>query len=165
VLPALAALLWLLPPGPAQAGDLRFLQLFTPAEQLGGELTLQDLQAPPLAPLALAEQGRQRRSRDPFVALPPTWRRPWRQLQATTPAWRWQRAQLLTASWPDLPAPVVVPLVLHSDGTVDVFLDGPGAPAVTAALQSLLTRLAMPPKGSVQPLQLELQPRPLLSLQ
>ena len=133
---------------------------------MGGELTLQDLQAPSLAPVALAEQGRQRRSRDPFVALPPSGRRPWQRLRrATSPPLQWQRLRLLTASWPDLPAPVVVPLVLHSDGTVDVFLDGPGSPSVTAALQSLLSRLAAPPRGSVQPLQLELQPRPLLSLQ
>lgn len=152
-------------PSPALALDQGFLRLFTPAEQLGGELTLQDLQAPPLVPLALAEQGRERNSNDPFVSLPSRWRRPWQRLQAATPGWRWRRVRRLVASWPALPAAVLVPLVVHSDGNVDVFLEGPGPAAVSAALESLIARLGTPPPGSVQPLLLELQPRPAPSLQ
>ena len=53
---------------PLRAQSLWLLQ-FTPAEQLGGLVTRQDLDAPPLSPVALAEQGRQRNSADPLAAL------------------------------------------------------------------------------------------------
>ena len=162
--PAAALLLALLvlPPCPA-AADQGFLRLFSPAEQLGGELTLDDLGAPMLPPLALAEQARVRASRDPFAALPEHWRAPWRRIKATTPGVQWRPARRVVASWPGLSAASMVPLLQHSDGSVDVFLDGPGTPALAEALKALLDRLGLPPAGSVQPLLLELQPRPWVS--
>lgn len=152
-----------LPPLPLAAFEQGYLRQFTPSERLGGELTLQDLNAPPLPPLALAEQARLRRSSDPFGALSEPWRRPWRRIMASTPRVRWRPVRRLVASWPGLPAVLLVPVLLHSDGSVDVFLDAPGSAPVAAALEALLERLDTPPSGSVQPLQLELQPRPLRS--
>jgi len=67
---------------------------------------------------------------------------------------------------------VLVPMVLHSDGSVDVFLDHPPPTAASGtssvlerAISALLERLALPPAGALQPLLLELQPRPSASLQ
>ena len=153
----------MVPPLPVAAFEQGYLRLFTPSERLGGELTLQDLDGPVLPPLALAEQARLRRSTDPFGALPERWRRPWRRIMANAPGVRWRPARRLVASWPGLPAALLVPVLLHSDGSVDVFLDAPGAAPVAAALEALLKRLELPAAGSVQPLQLELQPRPLRS--
>ena len=152
---------------PVRAGSLWLVQ-FTPAEQLGGPLTRQDLEAPPLSPVALAEQGRQRNSTDPLVALPPLWRRQLRQVLPPRSRLGWQPARVLHSSWPRLDRPLMVPVVLYSDGRVDVFLDDPGnAPtgaAVQQALTALLQRLDRPPQGTLQALLLELQPRPALSL-
>ena len=116
-----------------------------------------------MSPLALAEQGRLRNSKDPLEALPLPWRTPLRQLLPAPSRLRWQRARRIHASWPGLRRPVRVPLVLHSDGTADVFLDGPGNQPLELALTSLLERLGSPPTGSIQPLLLEFQPRPGLS--
>jgi len=152
-----------LQPLPAAALDGVVWRSFSPAERLGGELTLQDLNAPPQPAIALAEKARQRLSPDPFAALPEPWQRPWRQLRASTPRVRWHAARRVVTTWPQLLTPLTVPLLLHSDGTADVFLDGPGPAAVSAALTALLDRLTPPPAGSVQPLLLELQPRPAVS--
>lgn len=155
----MAALLLLALGGPAPASaDL--LAGYSPAERLGGELTVRDLQAPPLSPLALAEQGRLRNSNDPLEGLPLPWRTPLRQLLPAPSRLRWQRARRVHASWAGLRGPVLVPLVLHSDGTADVFLDGPGNQPLEQALTALLERLGSPPAGTIQPLLLELQPRP-----
>lgn len=142
-------------PAPASA-DL--LAGFSPAERLGGELTVHDLAAPPLSPLALAEQGRLRNSNDPLAALPLPWRTPMRQLLPAPSRLRWQRARRVHASWAGLKGPVLVPLVLHSDGTADVFLDGPGNQPLEQALTALLGRLGPPPPGTLQPLLLEFVP-------
>ena len=151
---------------PVRAESLWLLQ-FTPAEQLGGPLNRQDLEAPPLSPVALAEQGRLRNSSDPLVALPPLWRRQLRQVLPPRSNLGWQPARRLHSSWPQLDRPLLVPVVLYSDGRVDVFLDDPGtAPtgaAVQQALTALLQRLDRPPQGTLQALLLELQPRPPLS--
>jgi hypothetical protein len=142
-------------PGPGAV----LLQQFSPSEQLGGELTALDLEAPLLSPLAMAEQGRVRNSRDPLEALPRPWRQPLRRLLPSQASLRWQRARVVHGSWPRLPRALVVPLVLHSDGSVDVFLDASGGAAVEQALNHLLQRLDLPPAGSIQPLLLELHPR------
>ena len=152
---------------PAAAG---VLDQFTPAEQLGGVLELVDRHAPPLSPLALAEQGRQRNSSDPLLALPLTWRLPMRRQLQLQPRLRWLPARLLRSSWPGLRRALLVPLVLHSDGSVDVYLDRPEAGAsadnqLEHALGTVIERLNLPPAGSLQPLLLELQPRPSVSLQ
>ena len=151
---------------PVRAESLWLLQ-FTPAERLGGPLSRQDLEAPPLSPVALAEQGRLRNSGDPLVALPPLWRRQLRQVLPPRSSLGWQPARILHSSWPQLDRSLLVPVVLYSDGRVDVFLDNPGpAPtgaAVQQALTALLLRLDRPPRGTLQALLLELQPRPPLS--
>lgn len=152
---------------PAAAG---VLDQFTPAERLGGALELVDREAPPLSPLALAEQGRQRNSGDPLVVLPLEWRRPLRQQLPPQGRLRWQRARVLRSSWPGLRASLLVPMVLHSDGSVDVFLDRPAAGTadpnpLEQAISALIERLVPPPEGALQPLLLELQPRPSASLQ
>jgi hypothetical protein len=148
---------------PVRAQSLWLLQ-FTPAEQLGGMLTRQDLDAPPLSPVALAEQGRQRNSDDPLTALPSVWRRQMRQVLPPRSRLAWQPARVLHSSWPRLDRPLLVPVVLYSDGRVDVFLDDPGAAPAGAATQQALTallqRLDRPPQGTLQALLLELQPRP-----
>lgn len=155
-----------LPVAPLRAESLWLLQ-FTPAERLGGVLTRQDLEAPPLAPVALAEQGRQRNSADPLVALPSRWRRQMRQALPPQSQLGWQPARVLHSSWPRLDRALSVPVVLYSDGRVDVFLDDPGAAPAGAATQQALTavlqRLERPPRGTLQALLLELQPRPPLS--
>lgn len=142
-------------PGPGDA----LMQQFSASEQLGGEITVVDLQAPSLSPLALAEQGRVRNSPDPLQALPSRWRQPLRNLLPPQSTLRWQRARVVHGSWPNLQSQMEVPLVLYSDGSVDVFLDSPGAGLVEAALKNLLLRLDTPPAGSLQPLLFELQPR------
>ena len=151
---------------PVRAESL-WLQQFTPAEQLGGPLTRQDLEAPTLSPVALAEQGRQRSSDDPLAALPSIWRHQMRQVLPPRSRLGWQPARVLHSSWPHLGRALLVPVVLYSDGRVDVFLDDPGgAPAGAAtqqALTALLQRLDRPPQGMLQALLLELQPRPPLS--
>lgn len=152
-------MLWAQPP--LAAADL--LLQFSPAERLGGELTAGDLQAPPLSPLALAEQGRQRNSSDLLEALPMPWRQPLRRVLPPPSQRRWLRARLLHASWPGLRHPVIVPLALHGDGSADVFLDGPGSLPLQDALSNLIVRLELPPQGAIQPLLLLLQPRPALS--
>lgn len=151
---------------PVRAQSLWLLQ-FTPAEQLGGLLTRQDLDAPPLSPVALAEQGRQRNSADPLAALPSLWRYQMRQVLPPRSRLGWQPARVLHSSWPRLGRALLVPVVLYSDGRVDVFLDDPGAApdgaATQQALTALLQRLDRPPQGTLQALLLELQPRPPLS--
>jgi len=137
---------------------------FTPAELLGGTLTLKDLQAAPTPAVALSERARLARSSDPLAPLPQAWREPMRRaLNAINiPSPLKPSAQLEAARVVHVPSMKVsrataVPLVLQSDGSVDL-LSKPEDPAVLEAIRGWSGRQDLPASGRLAPAIVHVQP-------
>jgi hypothetical protein len=137
---------------------------FTPAELLGGTLTLQDLQAAPTPSVALSERARLARSSDPLAPLPQAWREPMRRaLNAINiPSPLKPPAQLEAARIVHVPSMKVsrataVPLALQSDGSVDL-LSKPDDPAVLEAIRGWSGRQDLPASGRLAPAIVHVEP-------
>jgi len=137
---------------------------FTPAELLGGPLTLHDLQAGPIPAVALSERARLARSSDPLAPLPQAWREPMRRaLNAINiPSTLRPPAQLEAARVVHVPSMKVsrataVPLALQSDGSVDL-LSKPEDPAVLEAIRGWSGRQDLPSSGRVAPAIVHVEP-------
>ena len=137
---------------------------FTPAELLGGSLTLQDLQAEPIPAVALSERARLARSSDPLAPLPHAWREPMRRaLNAINiPSPLQPPAQLEAARVVHVPSlkvsrAIAVPLALQSDGSVDL-LSKPEDPAVLEAIRGWSGRQDPPALGRVAPAIVHVEP-------
>ena len=137
---------------------------FTPAELLGGPLTLHDLQAEPIPSVALSERARLARSSDPLAPLPQAWREPMRRaLKAINiPSTLKPPAQLEAARVVHVPSMKVsrataVPLALQSDGSVDL-LSKPEDPAVLEAIRGWSGRQDLPSFGRVAPAIVHVEP-------
>ena len=137
---------------------------FTPAELLGGSLTLQDLQAEPIPAVALSERARLARSSDPLAPLPQAWREPMRRaLNAINiPSPLQPPAQLEAARVVHVPSmkvsrAIAVPLALQSDGSVDL-LSKPEDPAVLEAIRGWSGRQDPPALGRVAPAIVHVEP-------
>ena len=137
---------------------------FTPAELLGGSLTLQDLQAEPIPAVALSERARLARSSDPLAPLPQAWREPMRRalnaINIPTPLQ--PPAQLEAARVVHVPSmkvsrAIAVPLALQSDGSVDL-LSKPEDPAVLEAIRGWSGRQDPPALGRVAPAIVHVEP-------
>ncbi len=149
-------------PSPASPAAGLLKGTFTRAEQLGGPITLADLQAVSMPPLALAEQGRRSLSGDPMAALPEAWREPMRQALKTLPAPGGTPTQIETARHIHVPsrrisAPTEVPLALQADGSVDI-LSQPKEAAVVEVVRDWSARQPLPAEGHVAPAVLHLHP-------
>ena len=137
---------------------------FTPAELLGGTLTLQDLQVAPTPAVALSEKARLARSSDPLAPLPQAWREPMRRaLNAINiPSPLKPPAQLEAARVVHVPSMKVsrataVPLALQSDGSVDL-LSKPEDPAVLEAIRGWSGRQDLPASGRLAPAIVHVEP-------
>jgi len=137
---------------------------FTPAELLGGPLSLKDLQAEPIPAVALSERARLARSSDPLAPLPQAWREPMRRaLNAINiPSPLKPPAQLEAARVVHVPSIKVlrataVPLALQSDGSVDL-LAKPDDPAVLEAIRGWSGRQDLPASGRVAPAIVHVEP-------
>jgi hypothetical protein len=137
---------------------------FTPAELLGGPLTLHDLRAAPIPSVALSERARLARSSDPLAPLPQAWREPMRRalnaINVTSPLK--PPAQLEAARVVHVPSMKVsrvtaVPLALQSDGSVDL-LSKPEDPAVLEAIRGWSGRQELPASGRVAPAIVHVEP-------
>jgi len=137
---------------------------FTPAELLGGVLTLGDLQTEPIPAVALSERARLARSSDPLAPLPQAWREPMRRaLNAINiPSPLQPPAQLEAARVVHVPSmkvsrAIAVPLALQSDGSVDL-LSKPEDPAVLEAIRGWSGRQDPPGLGRVAPAIVHVEP-------
>jgi len=137
---------------------------FTPAELLGGVLTLGDLQTEPIPAVALSERARLARSSDPLAPLPQAWREPMRRaLNAINiPSPLQPPAQLEAARVVHVPSmkvsrAIAVPLALQSDGSVDL-LSKPEDPAVLEAIRGWSGRQDPPALGRVAPAIVHVEP-------
>ena len=137
---------------------------FTPAELLGGSLTLQELQAESIPAVALSERARLARSSDPLAPLPQAWREPMRRaLNAINiPSPLQPPAQLEAARVVHVPSmkvsrAIAVPLALQSDGSVDL-LSKPEDPAVLEAIRGWSGRQDPPALGRVAPAIVHVEP-------
>jgi len=137
---------------------------FTPAELLGGVLTLGDLQTEPIPALALSERARLAHSSDPLAPLPQAWREPMRRaLNAISiPSPLQPPAQLEAARVVHVPSmkvsrAIAVPLALQSDGSVDL-LSKPEDPAVLEAIRGWSGRQDPPGLGRVAPAIVHVEP-------
>ena len=137
---------------------------FTPAELLGGALTLGDLQTEPIPAVALSERARLARSSDPLAPLPQAWREPMRRaLNAINmPSPLQPPAQLEAARVVHVPSmkvsrAIAVPLALQSDGSVDL-LSKPEDPAVLEAIRGWSGRQDPPALGRVAPAIVHVEP-------
>ncbi len=134
---------------------------FTRAQLLGGSIGLEDLQEGPMAPLALAERAVLRGSGDPLAPLPSPWREPMRQALLKLPAAPLQLspARLVHVPSQAVTEPVVVPLALQSDGSVDI-LEAPADPAVLHEIDGWSRQQRLPARGSLVPAVVHLHPLP-----
>lgn len=134
---------------------------FTRAQLLGGSIGLEDLQEGPMAPLALAERAVLRGSGDPLAPLPSPWREPMRQALLKLPAAPLQLspARLVHVPSQAVTEPVVVPLALQSDGSVDI-LEAPANPAVLREIDGWSRQQRLPARGSLVPAVVHLHPLP-----
>jgi hypothetical protein len=137
---------------------------FTPAELLGGSLTLQELQAESIPAVALSERARLARSSDPLAPLPQAWREPMRRaLNAINiPSPLQPPAQLEAARVVHVPSmkvsrAIAVPLALQSDGSVDL-LSKPEDPALLEAIRGWSGRQDPPALGRVAPAIVHVEP-------
>jgi hypothetical protein len=135
---------------------------FSRAELLGGPISLADLNARAIPPLALAEQGRRTLSGDPMAALPEAWREPMRRALQGLPtpggaAARIGNARLIHIPSRRVSAPAEVPLALQSDGSVDI-LSRPREEAVVEEIRDWSAKQAPPSEGSVTPAVVHLHP-------
>jgi hypothetical protein len=137
---------------------------FTPAELLGGPLTLHDLQAAPIPAVALSERARLARSSDPLAPLPQAWREPMRRaLNAINissplkPPAQLEAARVVRVPSLKVSRATSVPLALQSDGSVDL-LSKPEDPAVLEAIRSWSGRQDLPASGRVAPAIVHVEP-------
>lgn len=137
---------------------------FTGSDLLGGTLALRDLERPANHPMAQAERARALRTGDPFSPLPTGYRQPLRlavdtlQRQASQPQ-RIEPARLVQLPSRNLQRPVSVPVVLQSDGSVDI-LSKPDDARVLDDIRQWSARQSPPQKGSVEPAVVQVEPIP-----
>jgi hypothetical protein len=137
---------------------------FTPAELLGGALTLKDLQAAPIPAVALSERARLARSSDPLAPLPQAWREPMRRaLNAINiasplkPPAQLEAARVVHVPSMKVSRATAVPLALQSDGSVDL-LSKPEDPAVLEAIRGWSGRQDLPASGRLAPAIVHVEP-------
>ncbi len=137
---------------------------FTPAELLGGVLTLGDLQTEPIPAVALSERARLARSSDPLAPLPQAWREPMRRaLNAINissplqPPAQLEAARVVHVPSMKVSRAIAVPLALQSDGSVDL-LSKPEDPAVLEAIRGWSGRQDPPALGRVAPAIVHVEP-------
>jgi hypothetical protein len=137
---------------------------FTPAELLGGPLTLRDLQAEPIPAVALSERARLARSSDPLAPLPQAWREPMRRaLNAINissplkPPAQLEAARVVHVPSMKVSRATAVPLALQSDGSVDL-LARPDDPEVLEAIRGWSGRQDLPASGRVAPAIVHVEP-------
>jgi len=137
---------------------------FTPAELLGGALTLKDLQVAPSPAVALSERARLARSSDPLAPLPQAWREPMRRaLNAINipsplkPAAQLEAARVVHVPSMKVSRATAVPLALQSDGSVDL-LSKPEDPAVLEAIRGWSGRQDLPASGRLAPAIVHVEP-------
>ena len=137
---------------------------FTPAELLGGALTLKDLQGAPTPAIALSERARLARSSDPLGPLPQAWREPMRRaLNAINipsplkPAAQLEAARVVHVPSMKVSRATAVPLALQSDGSVDL-LSKPEDPAVLEAIRGWSGRQDLPASGRLAPAIVHVEP-------
>lgn len=131
---------------------------FRNSDLLGGALTLTDLRAPSMPPLAVAEQARLSSSDDPLAPLPSVWRAPMRAAlrQLPLPPSGITSARVVHVPSTRVKRPTPVPLALQSDGSVDV-LSSPD-PEALKDIESWSRRQKPPQRGTVTPAVVNLQP-------
>ncbi len=138
---------------------------FSNSELLGGVLTIQDLGAPAMPPVARAERARWASSGDPMAPLPHSLREPMRQAIRTLPAptptktAKLQQARVIYVPSTRVSKPTQVPLAIQADGTVDV-LSQPDDPAVIEDIKEWSSRQPAQAPGTVTPTVVNLQPLP-----
>jgi hypothetical protein len=134
---------------------------FTRSDLLGGELTRDDLTKPAIHPLALAEQARAIRLGDPFLPLPRPLQQPMRQaLQTLKPGHNLSAvkpARMVHVPSRRAQKTQQVPLVLQSDGSVDV-LHQPEDPIAIEEIKGWSARQERPADGEMQPAVVVIQP-------
>ncbi len=137
---------------------------FTPAELLGGPLTLHDLQAAPIPAVALSERARLARSSDPLAPLPQAWREPMRRAlnainipSTLRPPVQLEAARVVHVPSMKVSRAVAVPLALQSDGSVDL-LSKPEDPAVLEAIRGWSGRQDLPASGRLAPAIVHVEP-------
>jgi hypothetical protein len=137
---------------------------FTPAELLGGVLTLGDLQTEPIPAVALSERARLARSSDPLAPLPQAWREPMRRAlsainipSALQPPAQLEFARVVHVPSMKVSRAIAVPLALQSDGSVDL-LSKPEDPAVLEAIRGWSGRQDPPALGRVAPAIVHVEP-------
>jgi hypothetical protein len=138
---------------------------FSRAELLGGVLTINDLGAPAMPPVARAERARWASSGDPMAPLPRNLREPMRQAIRTLPgpaptmSAKLEQARVIYVPSSRVSRPTQVPLAVQADGTVDV-LSSPDDPAVIEDIREWSSRQPAPAAGSVTPAVINLEPIP-----
>ncbi len=138
---------------------------FSNSELLGGVLTIQDLGAPAMPPVARAERARWASSGDPMAPLPQSLREPMRQAIRTLPAptptktAKLQQGRVIHVPSTRVSKPTQVPLAVQADGTVDV-LSQPDDPAVIEDIKEWSSRQPAQAPGTVTPTVVNLQPIP-----
>lgn len=138
---------------------------FSNSELLGGVLTIQDLGAPAMPPVARAERARWASSGDPMAPLPQSLREPMRQAIRTLPAptptktAKLQQGRVIYVPSTRVSKPTQVPLAVQADGTVDV-LSQPDDPAVIEDIKEWSSRQPAQVPGTVTPTVVNLQPIP-----
>lgn len=138
---------------------------FSNSELLGGVLTIQDLGAPAMPPVARAERARWARSGDPMAPLPQSLREPMRQAIRTLPTptptktAKLQQGRVIHVPSTRVSKPTQVPLAVQADGTVDV-LSKPDDPAVIEDIKEWSRRQPAQAPGTVTPTVVNLQPIP-----
>lgn len=138
---------------------------FSNSELLGGVLTIQDLGAPAMPPVARAERARWASSGDPMAPLPQSLREPMRQAIRTLPAptptktAKLQQGRVIYVPSTRVSKPTQVPLAVQADGTVDV-LSQPDDPAVIEDIKEWSSRQPAQAPGTVTPTVVNLQPIP-----
>lgn len=139
--------------------------LYTRSELLGGTLTLENLNEPPMPAVARAERAQWSRSGDPLAPLPELWREPMRRALNTlinsgdheklmsSPRDRPVVLSIESARSVHVPSSRVrraseIPLALQHDGTVDI-LNNPDDPAILEEVNRWAVRQRPPAKGKV----------------
>jgi hypothetical protein len=151
-------------PTQAVTANQLLMREYGPSELLGGALGLNDIQAPTMPALAMAERARWAGSSDPLAPLPIDWREPMRRALGTLPGQSRSGGHLETARIVHVPSNRIrtstdVPLALQSDGSVDI-LSKPDDPAVVDEIRTWSRRQQAPAAGNVTPAVVRLHPMP-----
>lgn len=146
-------------PGQGPAAQDPVLRRFSPAELLGGPLTLRDLDAPRMTPAAMAERARWAASGDPLAPLPDPWREPMRQALHKLPdgGANVEPARVVHLPSRNVTTTTTVPLALQSDGSVDVLIR-PDKKEILEEIDYWSRQQKAPPKGTLAPAVLQLHP-------